>query len=130
MFKHDVNLYYGFSLLQKFSLVLQLWMSAHIWKTDISVPPKRYKHGRQNITLHWINSIIRNNKIKCCFYAQNGCINKKILQQTILSNQIDSANYYVPRLYHNKRKHHNKQNVEPWKHSTSWGHTKVLFTCC
>jgi hypothetical protein len=24
----------------------------------------------------------------------------------------------------------NKQNVEPWKFSTSWGHTKVLFTCC
>ena len=24
----------------------------------------------------------------------------------------------------------NKQNVEPWKLSTSWGHTKVLLTCC
>ena len=24
----------------------------------------------------------------------------------------------------------NKQNIEPWKFSTSWGHTKVLFTCC
>jgi hypothetical protein len=28
-------------------------------------PPKRLKHGRQHITLHWINGIIRNNK---CIY--------------------------------------------------------------
>ena len=28
-------------------------------------PQKRLKHGRQNITLHWINGIIRNNK--CIF---------------------------------------------------------------
>jgi hypothetical protein len=40
-------------------------MSAYIRKTDgvyISVPQKKLKHGRQNITLHWINGIIRNNK--------------------------------------------------------------------
>ena len=57
--------YYEFSLLHIFSLVLQPWMSAYIRKTDgvyISVPQKRLKHGRQNITLHWINGIIRNNK--------------------------------------------------------------------
>jgi hypothetical protein len=30
-------------------------------------PQKRLKHGRQNITLHWINGIIRNNKpMKIC----------------------------------------------------------------
>ena len=43
--------------------------------------------------------------------------------------QIDSANFHVLRLYHNKRPHHNKQNVEPWKRSTSWGNIKVMFTC-
>ena len=37
----DINIYYGFSLLHIFSLVLQPWMSAYIRKTDgvyISVP--------------------------------------------------------------------------------------------
>jgi hypothetical protein len=50
-----------FSLLHIFSLVLQPWMSANIRKTDgvyISVPKKRLKHGRQNITLHWINGVV------------------------------------------------------------------------
>jgi hypothetical protein len=32
-------------------------------------PQKRLKHGRQNITLHWINGIIRNNK--CIFTKLN-----------------------------------------------------------
>jgi hypothetical protein len=32
-------------------------------------PQKRLKHGRQNITLHWINGIIRNNK--CMFTKLN-----------------------------------------------------------
>jgi hypothetical protein len=32
-------------------------------------PQKRLKHGRQNITLHWINDIIRNNK--CIFTKLN-----------------------------------------------------------
>jgi hypothetical protein len=61
----NIPVYYEFSLLHIFSLVLQPWMSAYIRKTDgvyISVPKKRLKHGRQNITLHWINGIIRNNK--------------------------------------------------------------------
>jgi hypothetical protein len=43
-------------------------MSAYIRKTDgvyIFSPQKRLKHGRQNITLHGINGIIRNNK--CIF---------------------------------------------------------------
>ena len=47
------------------------------------------------IILHWINCIIRNNMyfyyIKCCFYPQ------KITHKY----QIESANSYVPRLYHN-----------------------------
>jgi hypothetical protein len=39
--KCNIIIYYGFSLLHIFSLVLQPWMSAYIWKTDrvyISVP--------------------------------------------------------------------------------------------
>jgi hypothetical protein len=63
--------YYEFSLLHIFSLVIQPWMSAYIRKTDgvyIFSPQKRLKHGRQNITLHWINGIIRNNK--CIFTAK------------------------------------------------------------
>ena len=84
--------YYGFSLLHIFSLVLQPWMSAYItdlvcytyvhWFFNpecqhifgkqtgyIFQSPKRLKHGRQNITLHWINGIIRNNK--CIFTKLN-----------------------------------------------------------
>ena len=56
-------------------------------------PQKRLKHGRQNITLHWINGIIRIinvfYQIKCCFHTQNGCMNKKILQQLIPSQIPD-----------------------------------------
>ena len=53
-------------------------------------------------------------QIKYCVYPQNGCMNKKILQQIIPHKyQIESTNTYVPRLCHNKREHHNKQNVEP-----------------
>ena len=43
---------------------------------------------------------------------------------------IDSANSYIPAVpLMACDEHHNKQNVEPGKLSTSWGHTKVLFTC-
>jgi hypothetical protein len=53
-------------------------------------------------------------QIKYCVYPQNGCMNKKILQQIIPHKyQIELTNTYVPRLCHNKREHHNKQNVEP-----------------
>ena len=54
-------------------------------------------------------------QIKCCFYPKNDCMNqKKILQQIFPhKHKVDSANSYVPRLYHNKRENHNKQNVEP-----------------
>jgi hypothetical protein len=44
-----VYIYYEFSLLHIFALVLQPWMSAYIRKTNgvyISVPKKRLKHGR------------------------------------------------------------------------------------
>ena len=45
-------------------------------------------------------------QIKCCYYTENGCMNKKILQRYFRHKYlIDSANSYVPRLYH-------KQNVE------------------
>jgi hypothetical protein len=39
------------------------------WSVYIFSPQKRLKHGRQNITLHWINGIIRNNK--CIFTKLN-----------------------------------------------------------
>jgi hypothetical protein len=62
-------------------------------------------------------------QIKCCFYTQNGCMNKTVnsitntwsIQQTPMFHGCTITN---------------KQNVEPRKLSTSWGHTKVLFTCC
>jgi hypothetical protein len=63
---------YEFSLLRIFSMVIQLSMSAYIRKTDgvyIFSTQKRLKHGRQNITLHWINGIIQNNK--CIFTKLN-----------------------------------------------------------
>jgi hypothetical protein len=71
LYTYSINIY-EFSLLHIFALVLQPWMSAYIRKTDgvyISVPQKRLKHGPQNITLHWINGIIRNNK--CIFTKLN-----------------------------------------------------------
>ena len=45
-------------------------------------PQKRLKHGRQNIMLHWISGIIRNNKciftkLNAVFILKNGCMNKK-----------------------------------------------------
>ena len=71
-------------------------------------PQKRLKHGRQNITLHWINGIIRNNK--CIFTKLNAVFilktatwtNKYYNSQFRHKYLIDSANSYVPRLYHNK----------------------------
>jgi hypothetical protein len=53
---------------------------------------KRLKHGRQNITLYWINGIIRNNKciftkLNAVFNTQNGCMNKKIKYCTKCLNQ-------------------------------------------
>ena len=77
------KIYYEFSLLHIFSLVLQPWMSAYIRKTDgvyISVPKKKLKHGRQNITLHWINGIIRNNK--CIFTKLNAVFILKTAEWT------------------------------------------------
>ena len=55
-----VILYYRFSLLHIFALVLQPWMSAYSEnrKGIYFSPQKRFKHGRENITLHWINCII------------------------------------------------------------------------
>jgi hypothetical protein len=139
-------------------------------------PQKRLKHGRQSIALHWINGIIRNNKcifyqIKCCFYTQNGCMNKTILQRLnpsqipdrfskllcsllfsfFVSLDVRFRTFDVCRVnfmygvshegkYCTKflnqysficsKFYKHKQNIEPWKLSTSWGHTKVLFTCC
>jgi hypothetical protein len=127
-------LYYEFSLLHIFSLVLQPWMSAYIRKTDgvyIFSPQKRLKHGRQNITLHWINGIIRNNK--CIFTKLNAVF---ILKTAAWTNNITTVNSVTNTwsiqqtpMFHGCTIT-NKQNFEPWTLSTSWGHTKVLFTCC
>ena len=72
--------------------------------------------------------------IKCCFYTQNGCMNKIILQRLIPSQIPDRFSKLLCSRLWNKTITYlltitNKQNVEPWKLSTSWGHTKVLFTC-
>ena len=42
-------------------------------------------------------------QIKYCFYTQNGCMNKKKYYNRQFCHKylIDSANSYVPRLYHN-----------------------------
>ena len=93
----SVNIYYGFSLLHIFSLVLQPWMSAYIRKTDgvyISAPHQRLKHGRQNIMLHWINGIIRNNKciftkLNAVFILKTAAWKKNILQRLIPSQIPD-----------------------------------------
>ena len=90
-------------------------------------PQKRLKHGRQNITLHWINGIIRNNK--CIFTKLNAVF---ILKTTAWTKNITTL---IPSQIPDRFSKllctiTNKQNVEPWKLSTSWGHTKVLFTCC
>ena len=61
-------------------------------------------------------------QIKYCFYTQNGCMNKNILQRLIPSQIPDRFSKLLCSIT-------NKQNVEPWKLSKSWGHTKVLFTC-
>jgi hypothetical protein len=60
-------------LLFKFSyihdrLATGIWFSPHIIYFSSQ---KRLKHGRQNITLHWINGIIRNKK--CIFTKLNVC---------------------------------------------------------
>ena len=47
-------------------------------------PQKRLKHGRQNITLHWINGIIRNNK----------CILTKLNAVFILKTAAWTKKYY------------------------------------
>jgi hypothetical protein len=47
-------------------------------------PQKRFKHGRQNITLHWINGIIRNNK----------CIFTKLNAVFILKTAACTKKYY------------------------------------
>jgi hypothetical protein len=44
-------------------------MTSKVFKLNVLFPQKRLKHGRQNITLHWINGIIRNNK--CIFTKLN-----------------------------------------------------------
>ena len=95
-------------------------------------PPKRLKHGRQNITLHWINGIIRNNKcifnkLNAVFYTQNGCMNNKNI--TTVNSVTNTWSIQQTPMFHGCTIT-NKQNVEPWKLSTSWSHTMVLFTCC
>ena len=125
-----ITLYYEFSLLHIFSLVIQPWMSAYIRKTDgvyIFIPQKRLKHGRQNITLHWINGIIRNNK--WIFTKLNAVFILKMAAWTKKYSVTNTWSIQQTPMFHGCTIT-NKQNVEPWKLSTSWGHTKVLFTCC
>ena len=47
------------------------------------------------------------NKIKCCFYTHNGCMNKQILQQIIPPQTSDRFSKLLCSTADNK------QNVEP-----------------
>ena len=94
---------------------------------------KRLKHGRQNITLHWINGIIRNNKciltkLSPVFIIKTAAWTKNITTVNSVTNTWSIQQTPSP-MFHGCTIA-NKQSVEPWKLSTSWGHTKVLFTCC
>ena len=92
--------------------------------------PKRIKTWTKNITPHWINGIIRNTK--CIFTKLNAVFILKIVAWTKNITTVNSvANTWSIQqtpMFHGCTIT-NKQNVEPWKLSTSWGHTKVLFTC-
>ena len=95
-------------------------------------PQKRWKHGRQNITLHWINGIIPNNKciftkLNAVFILKTAAWTKKNI--TTVNSVTNTWSIQQTPMFHGCTIT-NKQNVEPWKLSTSWGHTKVLFTCC
>ena len=78
--KDDVVIYYEFSLLHIFSALNVSIYSENRWGIYFS-PQKRLKHGRQNITLHWINAngIIRNNK--CIFTKLNAVLYSKQLHE-------------------------------------------------
>jgi UDP-2,3-diacylglucosamine pyrophosphatase LpxH len=55
---------------------------------------QRLKHGRQNITLHWINGIIRNNK--CSFTKLNAVFILKTAAWTkTYYNGINTVSYVV-----------------------------------
>ena len=72
----------------------------HIFRKQTGIyfsPQKRLKHGRQNITLHWINGIIRNNKciftkLNAVFILKTAAWTKKILQRLIPSQLPDRFN--------------------------------------
>jgi hypothetical protein len=122
---------YGFSLLHIFSLVLQPCIYSENRRGIYFSPQKQLKHGRQNITFHSINGIIRNNK--CIFTKLNAVF---ILKTAAWTKHITTVNSVTNTwsiqqtpMFHGCTIT-NKQSVEPWKLSTSWGHTKVLFTCC
>ena len=93
----NIKIYYGFSLLHKFSLVVQPWMSAYIRKTDgvyISVSYNDNNMDYKTIMLHCINRIIRNDKciftkLNAVFKLKTAVWTKKILQQIILSQIPD-----------------------------------------
>ena len=128
-----VILYYRFSLLHIFALVLQPWMSAYSEnrKGIYFSPQKRFKHGRENITLHWINCIIY--RIINVFLPNYMLFlySKRLHGHTHITTVNSVTNTWS--IQQTPTFHGctitNKQNVEPWKLSTSWGHTKVLFTC-
>jgi hypothetical protein len=67
-------------------------------------PPKRLKHGRQNITLHWINSIIRNNK--CIFTKLNAVFILKtaefLNQYSFICSKFYKLYKYNINISHNK----------------------------
>jgi hypothetical protein len=86
------------------------------------------KHGRQNITLHWINGIIRNNKciltkLNAVFIFKTAAWTTNII--TVISVTNTWSIQQTP-MFHGCTIT-NKQNFEPWKLSTSWGHTYIYI---
>jgi hypothetical protein len=66
-------------------------------------------------------------QIKCCFQYSKRLHEQKNI--TTINSVTNTWSIQQTPMFHGCTIT-NKQNVEPWKLSTSWGHTKVLFTCC
>jgi hypothetical protein len=93
---HDVESFPGSTFC--LFVMVQPWNIGVCWIDEVSVtefsPQKLWKHERQNISFTESMALYRIinvyfYQIKCCFYTQNGCVNKKILQQLIPSHIPD-----------------------------------------
>jgi hypothetical protein len=55
-------------------------------------PQKRLKHGRKNITLHWINGIIRNNK---CIFPCGTPLSTEVAPSTLTCCDLSERNALI-----------------------------------